>query len=360
VLKAKMGELGAVKDLAQEIRQQLRPLIEVTAPPFDYVEGRYDRSVSEHLEGVADRLVDSLAGVDSVFVEIPERFDSADEVLGPSTDDLVKFFATLRDAAITAVPIVRPGSTAARQAAIAELQLGQSAIRATLDTLAPEKPADLTQLNRLVSRVLADGSPVTLIVDLRSVGESAHIGASQWRHLINGTLRDLSRAEEFRNVSIVASSFPRDLRDVTPGIDASLPRTEWRIWDSLVSSQNRGFPFMYGDYPISHPELNEIDPRQMRMSANIRYTAEDHWVLVKGRNVRDYGYGQFRELAKVLVERPEYSGRDFSWGDGFIWDCAHGDTGTGNATTWRKVGTNHHLTLVARQLSTLTGTATSS
>ncbi len=28
-------------------------------------------------------------------------------------------------------------------------------------------------------------------------------------------------------------------------------------------------------------------------------------------------------------------------------------TGPGNATTWRKVGTNHHLTLVAREIASL-------
>jgi hypothetical protein len=28
-------------------------------------------------------------------------------------------------------------------------------------------------------------------------------------------------------------------------------------------------------------------------------------------------------------------------------------TGPGNATTWRKVGTNHHLTLVTRELANL-------
>ena len=87
------------------------------------------------------------------------------------------------------------------------------------------------------------------------------------------------------------------------------------------------------------------------MSASIRYTTDGNWLVVKGRNVRRYGFEQYFELCRTLVMRQEFSGRGFSWGDQYIDDCAFERTGPGNATTWRKVGTNHHLTLVARALA---------
>jgi hypothetical protein len=89
------------------------------------------------------------------------------------------------------------------------------------------------------------------------------------------------------------------------------------------------------------------------MSASIRYTTPESWLIVKGRNVNQYGFEQYYDLCKQLIGRPEYVGPEFSWGDEFIWKCAQETAGTGNATTWRKVGVNHHLTLVARQLSNL-------
>ena len=110
---------------------------------------------------------------------------------------------------------------------------------------------------------------------------------------------------------------------------------------------------IFADYAISHPYTKELDPRTMRMSASIRYTTSNNWLVLKGRNVRQYGFDQYFELAKELIERPEYADRDFSWGDKYIADCALGMTGPGNATTWRKVGTNHHITLVARQIAKL-------
>jgi hypothetical protein len=109
---------------------------------------------------------------------------------------------------------------------------------------------------------------------------------------------------------------------------------------------------IFGDYAIAHPVPTELDPRTMRMSASIRFTTDEDWLIVKGKNVRQYGFDQYFELCRTLVGLPEYLGENFSWGDRFIARCARGSAGPGNATTCRKVGTNHHLTLVARQLAT--------
>jgi hypothetical protein len=91
------------------------------------------------------------------------------------------------------------------------------------------------------------------------------------------------------------------------------------------------------------------------MSAIIRYSTDDNWLLVKGRNVRDHGYEQFNDLSRLLVANPAFKGPEFSWGDKYIAACAADKERPGNATTWRKVGTNHHITLVADQLSRMAG-----
>jgi len=110
---------------------------------------------------------------------------------------------------------------------------------------------------------------------------------------------------------------------------------------------------VFGDYAIAHPDPGEVDPRIMKASASVRYTTEDHWIVPKGRNLRGHGYDQFFSVCEALIERDEYSGCGFSWGDQYIWDCAHRLKGPGNLTTWRKVGTSHHLAFVVDQLSRL-------
>jgi hypothetical protein len=97
----------------------------------------------------------------------------------------------------------------------------------------------------------------------------------------------------------------------------------------------------------------EVDPRVMKPSASIRYTTDENWLVVKGKNLRDYSFDEFYYVCRDLIARPEYCGPAFSWGDWYINECANVREGPGNLTTWRKVGTSHHLAFVANQIANL-------
>ncbi len=69
--------------------------------------------------------------------------------------------------------------------------------------------------------------------------------------------------------------------------------------------------------------------------------------------IRDYGFGQYRELCRQVSASAFYYGADFSEGDKYINDCASGSVSTGRLTTWRWVGTNHHLEKVSLDTANL-------
>lgn len=59
----------------------------------------------------------------------------------------------------------------------------------------------------------------------------------------------------------------------------------------------------------------------------------------------------------MITSDPEFKGSDVSAGDRWIAYVAAGRSPeTGNATTWRRVGPNHHIMLVTRALATRYGT----
>lgn len=89
----------------------------------------------------------------------------------------------------------------------------------------------------------------------------------------------------------------------------------------------------------------------MRASASIRYTTEDVWLILKGKNLKDYGYKQFHDVSKSLLTNAVYSGPEFSSGDRYIRDCANRVVSSGNLTTWRRVGTSHHIAYVTQQIA---------
>ena len=160
--------------------------------------------------------------------------------------------------------------------------------------------------------------------------------------------------KNWRSFTLAGTSFPPSLMGLPPSDSSKITRSEWKLWravrDSLPTGVRRP---AFGDYAISHPEPSEVDPRIMRPSASVRYTSRGYWLVMKAKNLKDYGFKQFHAICKELVRRAEYSGSGFSWGDDYIDECGRLQVGPGNLTTWRKVGTSHHVAFVLAQLANL-------
>lgn len=179
------------------------------------------------------------------------------------------------------------------------------------------------------------------------------------RIVASQVVNQLPDSRAWRTVTFAATAFPQTMQPFDQDSENLVERTEWALWKHLKGLAEKEklqrLP-TFGDYTINHPEPVQIDPRVMRMSASIRYTTDEHWLIMRGHWVEKPPYfGQFHELSRDLVDRDEYCGPEFSSGDQYIRDCAAEDVSTGNATTWRRVGTNHHLTFVVNQIANLGG-----
>jgi Beta protein len=70
----------------------------------------------------------------------------------------------------------------------------------------------------------------------------------------------------------------------------------------------------FGDYAIAPPDPFQGDMRPIKPSATVRYATERGWLIAKGPNVRDNGFGQYWEWCRSVVEPAGYLGRAFSTG----------------------------------------------
>ena len=349
VLKGKEGEFAALEELKSDVRRKLMPLIEIPDVPYDYVNERPAKSLDSHVSGIAERLKKCWPD-NPLYLDLP--WFGQEEFLKDGRVALEGVLSDCSAKGVRVVPVISRRSSSKYLAAAGrhakKANLGAS-LRLTVEDF--EEDVDLvTEVERLLHKAgFQDQRSLDLILDLEDLGpddgKAVLIARSVFSMIPN--------KDEWRRVTLVGASFPEDLSAVGADDVTKLPRREWKLWTTL-QKRPTALPrrdMIFGDYAIAHPIPKELDPRVMLMSANIRYTTKHHWLIVKGRNVRQYGFEQYFDLCKELVERPEYSGSDFSWADRYISDCAAGIKGPGNATTWRKVGTNHHLTLVARQLA---------
>jgi len=351
ILKGKEGEFAALELLSRDTRLKLMPLIEIPRVPFDYSNDRPAKSLDEHVSGIADRLLKCC--VDRpLYLDLP--WFGEDECL---EDGRVAFELVLnncRAIGVNAVPVVSRSSSLVYLTAAGEHSATSASgicIRLLVEDF--EEEIDLeNELDKILCNAgVDDASMIDLLIDLEDLGSDASRAVLVARSIFSM----IPRKHDWRRMILAAASFPEDLSDVNASTTAILPRHEWDLW-KILQRRPTLLPrkdLIFGDYAIAHPIPKELDPRTMRMSANIRYTTVDSWLVVKGRNVRQYGFDQYFELCKQLIDRPEYLGKSFSWGDGYINDCASGKSGPGNATTWRKVGVNHHLTLLVQEVAKL-------
>lgn len=207
-----------------------------------------------------------------------------------------------------------------------------------------------TEISDLLRHLKISEHEADLILDLRAIGGVSV--PAEIDHAVD-LIESLPKIDSWRSFSLCATAFPADLMGMKPQEKSWIPRTEWDLWRCLVSGKALPRIPVFGDYAIANPQPSEVDPRIMRPSASIRYTTDKGWIVLKGRNLRDHGYTQFHSVSQSLVSDPDYCGPSFSWGDDYISRCANRSATTGNLTTWRKVGTSHHLAFVADQLANL-------
>ena len=95
----------------------------------------------------------------------------------------------------------------------------------------------------------------------------------------------------------------------------------------------------------------------MQASAAIRYALDRNWLLVKGQGSRAVPLRQqFPNLAAKLVQgslHQYFCGAGHCSGCEAAAEAAGGAPKLGSAEAWRRIGTVHHISVVAESLAAL-------
>jgi len=337
ILKSKPAELKALQDLAPEIKSQILPFIDLLPPQKDELADAW-------LEKVTTNLARSWPA------ELPLIVDGGSIAAArTSTGEaaLLKLWHLCQAQGVGFTPVTSPSRLEAHQAAIQGIvrdrACGGLCLRLSGSDFDYDFPASpLTDLLRFL-RVKETDADLLLDFGALSAGPVAL--------LMRAYIESIPNLMAWRSVTVSSTAFPRDLSHFSPDSVNRVPRTDWKAWRSLCSRPLKRSPD-FSDYAIQHPDLIDFDPKVMTMSAGLRYAAEEHWVIVKGRGLKKHKAAtQMHKLCAKLVALPEYKGPDFSIGDKWIKDCAESRATHGNSMVWRRMGTGHHLTLTAHQVA---------
>ena len=203
-----------------------------------------------------------------------------------------------------------------------------------------------THINEFIKGNGLDIKNIDILVDLQIIDENT---------TPESVIAKLARIPQIKNCrSFILSSgaFPRDLSDYPKHGNYEKERLDYMLW-KRVSDMISGRKPYFSDYTIQHPIYYGNMPGA-NPSASVRYTNDDKWEIIRGeglRNKKGAGHKQYLAHAREIIKQSFYKKSDYSFGDSEINRIASQNEKTGNPQLWLNIGINHHLTLVARQLS---------
>ena len=352
ILRPKQGEVLAIRELSEVAQKRITPFFDVHRVQIK--NGKKEKSLDEHLDSIIERICENWPSKREFFwdlfsIELSERLQNGKH-------PVLWFGQSLYNKQMTPIPTIgtdRDDSyIKAIQSLLARGLADSICVRILRDDL--ETPIEtINDLTDIMNRLEISPSKCHLLIDMRFVEEA------QIETIVETVSEFTSQCniDFWKTFTFSSSSFPVDMAQFKPDSDSRVPRVELKLWNALMNAEPLiGRKSNFGDYAIINPEKPDVDPVRIRAGGKIRYATKDGWIIVKGHGLhRGERYNQYRTLSRKVMNFPEYRGTSYSWGDDYLDKCSKGRVGTGNLTTWIKVDTNHHLTLVGEQISILCG-----
>jgi hypothetical protein len=364
ILKWKRAEQGALFDLSENKKDILMPLIELVMPkPRSETVKKgeppkppksFEEKYAEVIESFKSKRISEIpAEIEEVWKKRPIFLDFSllyPEVRFDAFNQIAKECA---NRSMGVVPVFNIDDDESFKASALKLHLEDGAdlcIRLTAINLTN---IDLLNwhLKKYLSLVEEGSSRIYLLIDLKENDRPADYMLAVERS------QDIIGLQKWEGLIIACGSFPVDLSDCKRDKDNHLPRQDWLNWQDAITRLTLKRALTFADYGIRCPIYIE-QYQFLEPTASVKYTIRDSWWVVKGEKRK---YEHFLAAAKQIATNERYFGADFSSGDTYIQEKSlHFDIyaldpsvkGTGTTELWLKAGMNHHLSLVADQLST--------
>ena len=342
----KMGEYQAVSRLSPKARGVITPFIEVPERGFDFETGQEAKTLEAHIKLFPERIAKKW-GRGVCFVD--------PKLLNEGMSHAAHFiFSGLQQLGCAAVPVTGIERSLDYQKAVRRASTADKrGICLRVSLLQASGANAKREIDRLLASLGTTPEGTDCVLDMEAPGSFEPIDGFVGALL--AIVERLPYLRRWRTLTLMGTSFPETTASLQRGPQL-VPRHEWMAYKELVDRLRQAKLRLptFGDYCIAHPKVLDIDPRIMKPPATVRYTTDGAWYVVKGTNVRKDGFAQYRGLCSDVASSRHFT-RGLSKADMYIAQCALGEGATGNLTTWRWVGTNHHIEKVVFDIASLFG-----
>jgi hypothetical protein len=324
-LKFKSGELNALSKLLPDDRKNIVPLLELPRDNL-YTENKLITKIDKSVNKMKKDL-----GADFSFYI--DNYEVSDDIEIDGNDNYLYLIEVFKGFDI--VPVIGFDRTKTHNSIginYANKNSKKIALRVTFDYfdsfLAYKKDLE-SFLNNIKSDVLC-----IIILDCNYIDDS---NVEIFGKNILKVLENIIGMERFNKIVLSGSSIPESIgTKVKTNTNVFINRNEVTLFKKIASIYPRA-SLVFGDYTVISPGYSELDiePKLMLnvMTSKIIYSLLDSHYISRGRVIKKYGYNQYFSQAKDIIKKPFFRGRDYSWGDKYLFEKAtHGGTNITQST----------------------------
>ena len=316
-LKLKQNEITAIKKLDPPDRKTIIPLLELPRDDKKYTEGELIRKI----DGIVKKMEN---GLESDFTFYIDNYEEPDEIKIHKNDNYLYMLESFKG--FNMIPIFgfdRIDSHNSIAISYANKMTKKIALRITFDYF----DSFLAYIKDLESMLGVLNSDVSCIVLL----DCKYIDNSMLNNRVSSTIKIINNIlslTRFSKIVISGSTIPEPLSigsKVKTGTNVSIPRNEIILFKEITAK----FPktnFVFGDYTVISPGYAEltIEPKYLQniMTPKIIYSLLDSHYYSRGKALKPYGSAQYFKQAEDIMKKSFFRGKDYSWGDYFLYERA--------------------------------------
>ncbi len=362
ILRWRTAEMLAFERLYPQDREAITPFIEFIMPPPKTDKDNRKKILEDskskflrQLPEVGKRLI-KYCGKNSIFLDVHlldgDIRASAFESILSSANEVDLFSIPV----VHIIPVVgTDADMATRQVAVKYAKIGKKGLCIRIDN-SHFKDEDLSRhIESFIKDHGLDIKNIDILVDLQIVDKNITPES------VIEKFSHIPHIKDYRSFILSGGAFPKDLSELQKFESHQIDRIDWKLWHSIIDSGKLERNPIFSDYTIQHPIFYGYIPGA-NVSASVRYTNDENWEILRGEALnyvkkngeKGPGYKQYLAHAREIIKQPFYKKADYSFGDSEINRIAEPKNDkTGNPQIWLNIGINHHLTLVARQASSL-------
>jgi hypothetical protein len=348
IIKGKRYDVEALGKVFDDVRGLIKPLVE--AMPTERNEKI--KKTTEHNVGMFVNYIDKYLPSSQMFVDFYGLLP--DEKMKDGTSAIITGFSLLKKCGRVVTPtygLDRDDNLWTQLRTVVSNFNQGFCFRISIDDLDDMAEETWGQIMERASDMGLSPPQVDIIIDLRCVGDKVE---NELKNTVIDFLALNPKAARYRSITVAGSSALKTVSEVImkDGV-GEVTRKELSIWAGLRRDVDEALNLSFGDYGIIHPDFSFAAPNPY-INAKIRYTAGSRIIYFRGHGLRRpvNDYAQYRDLAAKVCVDHRYRGENASFGDKYIYECAHQPKeggNFGNPSTWIRADMNHHISYTAQQ-----------